>query len=77
MVTIIKMSARGTVTLPKELRKKLAMKGEEMLIAESTDEGILLKPAATYPIELYSDERLAEFANADKALEQFFRKQRL
>ena len=31
------------------------------VIAEATPEGILIRPAVTVPIEVYSDERKAEF----------------
>ena len=31
------------------------------IVAEETDEGILLRPGVTFPVELYSDARLAEF----------------
>ena len=32
-----------------------------MLVAEARDDGILLRPAAVLPIEVYSAERRAEF----------------
>jgi hypothetical protein len=32
-----------------------------MLVAEARDDGILLRPAAVLPIEVYTDERRAEF----------------
>jgi hypothetical protein len=31
------------------------------VVAEETDGGILLRPGATFPVELYSEKRLAEF----------------
>lgn len=40
----------------------------EQLIAETTPEGLLLRPAVTLPIELYSDRRLHEFAEAEAEL---------
>ena len=43
------------------MRKRYGLKPNDLLIVEPTAEGILLKPAVATPIELYSDERLAEF----------------
>jgi hypothetical protein len=34
---------------------------DDQLIAETTPEGILLRPAVTLPLELYSPQRLQEF----------------
>jgi AbrB family looped-hinge helix DNA binding protein len=61
MRTTIKLSARGTVTLPRSIRQSLALKGNDVLVVESTPAGILLRPAAVYPLELYTDEQLAVF----------------
>lgn len=36
------------------------------MLAEATNDGaIVLRPAAVYPIEIYSDERIAEFEQAN------------
>lgn len=56
----LKLSARCTLTLPSRLRKRYALKPHDLLLAEPTGEGILLKPALATPIELSSDEPLAE-----------------
>ncbi len=52
------MTGRGVITLPAKLRKALGLSADDQLIAETTPEGLLLRPAVTLPIELYSDERL-------------------
>ena len=31
------------------------------MVAEETPEGILIRAGATFPVELYSDKRIAEF----------------
>jgi len=73
MTATLKMSERGTVTLPKVMRQQLAGGNERLLVAESTDQGILLRPAAVFPIELYSEERIAEFEAANnQAIEDIF-----
>ena len=38
-----------------------------MVSVEDTAEGILIKPAMVFPIESYSDERLAEFEEQNNA----------
>ena len=75
MTKTININDRGTLTLPKELRDRLGLKKGGQVVAEETDEGILLRPGVTFPIEIYSDERLAEFArNNEEALARYRRK---
>lgn len=72
MTKVININERGTLTLPKELRKSLGLKNEGQIVAEETSEGILLRPSATFPIEMYSEERVAEFKkNNEEALQDF------
>ncbi|MBP7828512.1 MAG: AbrB/MazE/SpoVT family DNA-binding domain-containing protein [Kiritimatiellae bacterium] len=54
------------MTLPKELRKQLGVDGGGVVMASVSGDGIVLHPAVAYPIEIYSDERIAEFDQADK-----------
>jgi antitoxin PrlF len=68
MKTTLAITERGVITLPTKLRKVLGISAADQLIAETTPEGILLRPAVTLPIELYSDERLREFENAEAEL---------
>jgi len=49
------------MTLPKKLRTKLGLDKGGLVIAEETDQGIVLRAAAAYPIEIYTDERIREF----------------
>lgn len=56
------------VTLPARLRQALGLKGDDQLIAETTPEGLLLRPAVTLPIELYTPERVREFDAAEAEL---------
>jgi AbrB family looped-hinge helix DNA binding protein len=69
MKTTLTITGRGVITLPTQFRKALGISAADQLIAETTPEGILLRPAVTLPIELYSDERLREFAEAEAELE--------
>ncbi len=61
MKNIININERGTLTLPKALRTRLGIRGEGQIIAEETSEGIILKAGVSFPIEMYTDERIAEF----------------
>lgn len=69
------LTERGTLTLPSSVRKSLGLTGKQQLIVETTQQGeILLRPAALVPIEIYSDERIAEFASDEKALDKLLDK---
>lgn len=70
MSTIVQINPRGTLTIPKELRVKFGLGGQAIL--EETSEGLVLRPAATYPIEIYTDERIAEIQRLnEEALKGF------
>ncbi len=58
------------MTLPKPLRKTLGVDKGGIVMADVTDDGVVLHPAAAFPIELYSDARVAEFDAEDAALER-------
>lgn len=45
---------------------------KSLLIAESTEEGILLRPAVALPVEVYSRDRLGEFATAEQDLAKWY-----
>jgi bifunctional DNA-binding transcriptional regulator/antitoxin component of YhaV-PrlF toxin-antitoxin module len=61
MTKVINMNSRGTLTLPKELRRRLGVNGSQQVVAEETEDGILIRAGATFPVEMYSEKRLAEF----------------
>lgn len=56
-----KVGKRGTFVIPARLRRKYGMTEGSDIIAEETEDGILLRPAVTLPIEIYSAARRAEF----------------
>jgi bifunctional DNA-binding transcriptional regulator/antitoxin component of YhaV-PrlF toxin-antitoxin module len=64
MSTIVQINQRGTLTIPKELREKYGLGGQAIL--EETAEGLVLRPAGTYPVEIYTGERLAEFTRMNE-----------
>ncbi len=67
MTKIISMDDQGTLTLPKELRQRLGMNGRREILAEETNDGILLRANEDPPVEIYSDERLKEFYENNEA----------
>ena len=67
MKATLTISSRGLVTLPAKLRQAMGLKADDLLIAETTPEGLLLRPAVTLPVEMYSDKRIREFDEAEAA----------
>jgi len=68
MIEKVVVGRRGAMTLPARLRKRYAIEQNDELIVEETPNGILLRPSVSMPIELYSEERIAEFAEDDAAI---------
>ena len=68
MKATLTLTSRGVVTLPAKLRRALGLKADDQLIAETTPEGLLLRPAVTLPIEIYSEKRVREFDDAETEL---------
>ena len=66
-VTLV-VSKRGFISIPAEMRKAAGIRPQDTLIAETTPDGILLRPAVTLPVEIYSPERIAEFDAAEAEL---------
>lgn len=76
MKMTLTVTERGTITLPAKLRRQLGIKADDQLIAEATPEGLLLRPAVTLPVEMYSDGRIAEFDAAEAELAELYRRKR-
>jgi len=64
----VTITSRGIITLPAKLRRALGLKAEDRLIAETTPEGLLLRPAVTLPVEIYTPERVREFDASEREL---------
>jgi len=56
-----KVGRRGTVVLPAKLRRRLGIEEGSFVVAEEREDGILIRPAAVVPVEIYRPERRAEF----------------
>jgi AbrB family looped-hinge helix DNA binding protein len=71
MRTTIQVNRRGVITLPKELREKLGIEDGGLVMVEESPQGLYLRPAVAYPVEMYTDERVAEFDKEDAELDQY------
>jgi len=56
-----KVGKRGVITLPASQRKRFGLEDGSLFISEEREDGILLRPAVATPVEIYTDERIAEF----------------
>jgi AbrB family looped-hinge helix DNA binding protein len=64
---VVKLGKKGQLSLPAAVLRKLGLQGAATLIVEATDDGaVILRPAAVYPIELYTDARIKEFEDANR-----------
>ena len=68
MQATLTINSRGVVTLPAKLRQAMGLKADDQLIAETTPQGLLLRPAVTLPLEIYTAERVQEFDAAEAEL---------
>lgn len=68
MQATLTINSRGVVTLPAKLRQAMGFKSDDQLIAETTAQGLLLRPAVTLPLEIYNPERVQEFDSEEGKL---------
>ena len=64
----VTINDRGVITIPARMRDALGLKANDELIIEDTENGLLLRPAFSVPIELYSEARINEFARDEAAI---------
>lgn len=76
MKATLTVTSRGVVTLPAKLRQALGLKADDQLIAETTPEGLLLRPAVTLPVEIYGERRVREFDAAEAELDKTLRRRK-
>lgn len=68
-----KIGKRGTIVIPAGLRRRFGFTEGSLVIAEEQTDGVLLRPAAAVPIEIYSPERTAEFLLTNAVDEEDYR----
>jgi bifunctional DNA-binding transcriptional regulator/antitoxin component of YhaV-PrlF toxin-antitoxin module len=69
-----RVGKRGTIVLPAKLRRRYGMADGTMVVAEEAPYGILIRPAAVVPIEIYTPERRAEFLLSNAADQADYRR---
>ena len=63
----IKLGKKGQLSLPAAVLRKMGIQGATTLLIEATDDGaVILRPAAVYPVEVYTEARLKEFEDANR-----------
>jgi AbrB family looped-hinge helix DNA binding protein len=72
-----RIGKRGTFVIPAKLRHRFGLTEGSTVIAEETDDGILLRPAVTVPIESYSVERRAQFLLSNAVDEEDYARARV
>jgi len=67
---MIKLGKKGQLSLPAAMLRKMGIQGAATLLAEATDDGaVILRPAAVYPVEVYTEARMKEFEAANRHTE--------
>lgn len=65
MKQVLTVSARGQLTLPANLRRRLGLDANSTVTAEEVDGRIVLTPATVIETPIYSDEQIAKWNQAD------------
>jgi len=60
------VSSRGQITLPASIRKRLGIQSGGVVTLEERDNVVVLRPAAVFEIEAYSDEDIAQWDKEDR-----------
>ena len=60
------VSSRGQITLPAALRKRLGIRGGDVVILEERDNEVVLKPGIVLEVQHYSDAQIADWDAEDK-----------
>ena len=48
----VRVGKRGTLVLPAPLRKRFGLEEDTLVIVETRDEGLLLRPAVAVPVDV-------------------------
>lgn len=67
---------RGVITIPAAMRQALGLKPNDEVLIEQTEQGLLIRPALSVPLEIYTEKRIAEFSSDDKAIGKLLPKRR-
>ena len=81
---LVKIGKKGQITIPRAVLKAAGIAEESRVVLEATPDGaIVMRQAAVYPVELYTDERVREFEETntlppamERRVEAYLRKKR-
>lgn len=71
MSNVLTITRRGGLPLPRTLRKRFGLRAGSRVFIEEKPEGLLLRMGSRYPVEVYTKNRLAEFAREERALRRY------
>lgn len=72
MSRTIFINEQGTITLPQDIIEKYGLEAGSQIVIEESEAGLILRPNATFPVDIYSDERVQEFHQQnEQELEDF------
>ena len=60
MTQVSKVGKRGTIVIPARLRRRFGLEEGSVVLVEEGPDGVVIRPAAAVPLEIYSPERRAE-----------------
>ena len=72
----VKVGKRGAVVVPAKLRKRFGIEEGAIVTAEPRDDGVLIRPATTPPVERYTIERKAEILLSTATAKRDYQKAR-
>jgi AbrB family looped-hinge helix DNA binding protein len=68
MTKVITVNERGALTVPRDVREKLGVTRGGQLVVDVDESGaVSLRAGVVMPVEIYSDERVAEFRRMNEA----------
>ena len=81
---LVKIGKKGQVTIPRSVLKAAGIAEESRVVLEATPDGaIVMRQAAVYTVELYTDVRIREFEEAntipaamERRVESYLKKKR-
>ena len=63
----VKLGKKGQLSLPAGVLRRLGLQGPATLLVEETEDGaVVLRPAAVVPVEIYNGARVREFEEANR-----------
>ena len=66
MAQVLLVSDRGQITLPASLRKRMGIRGGDVMLLDPRRDEIVLRPAVVLEIERYDDDQIETWAAADQ-----------